>query len=259
MKEKIIAFIATVKERELQLKIVLSQIYDQVDKIHLVLNWYEEIPEWIKNKERIYAYLNPENKNAHDAIWSRLEEIEAIDNVIASAEKYKKPECYYFILDDDLLYPADYVEKLIAAIERHERRAVITVHGTNFSRPVESYCKSRTSYTFSDVLERDIFVDMTGCGTTAFHSSTVKPTLQNFPIPFNRDLYFSILCARQNIKIVSIQRQQGWILPLKTSGETVFDTTAKSKNLQLVKERLLKEALIPLLYPNSSHIDGEEL
>ncbi len=235
MIEKRTALLASVKEREEQLKIVLDAIYDQVDFIHLVLNWYEKIPEWLLDKPKIIPHLNTENKNAHDAIWS-----------------FVPKDGYVLIFDDDLLYPKNYVSKMIEGIERHERRAILTCHGSNIKRPVESYLESRYTYGFSDPLERDIFVDIVGCGVCAFHASTIQPTLQDFLIPFCRDIYFSLLAAKKKVKIVCLRRPQGWILPLKTPGGSVYETTLKSENLQLIKGRLLKDHLMLYLYPRET-------
>jgi hypothetical protein len=237
MKEKIRVLIASVKAREEQLKIVLKRIYDKVDEIDLVLNWYEEVPDWIKDKSKIFAYVNPNNKNAHDEIWNY------------SCENFNG---YIFICDDDLYYPDDYFEKLIDAIERHDRKCVITAHGSNIIRPVKDYFSCRTTYGFSDWMHRDIFVDMAGVGCTAFHSSTIKPTLQDFPILYCRDLWFSILCVKKNIKIVSLQRPAEWIRALQTSGDTVYEISQNNKKLKTLKDRILKEQLLPLLFCDKS-------
>jgi len=233
MAEKITVLIASVKEREEQLKTVLSRIYNNVDEIHLILNFYEKIPKWVTDKSKIVPHLNVQNKNAHDAIWS-----------------FVPKDGYVFILDDDLFYPQDYFDKLIATIEHHERRAVITAHGSNIIRPVEDYFGCRAVYGFSDRIERDLFMHMVGCGCTAFHASTIQPILQDFPIPYCRDLWFSILCAKNKVKIITPQRSQGWILPLKTPGDSVYEVTKRSKNLQQVKNRILKETFLPLLFCN---------
>lgn len=254
MKEKIIAFIASVKEREEQLKIVIESIYDQVDLIHLVLNWYEEVPDWVGDLDgeaKIFCHFNPENKNAHDAIWNYLDAENAVLEVKTGWTLSERlHENYYFIIDDDILYPQNYIDKLIGCIENHERRAVITVHGANILRPIENYLDSRNVYGYSNRLENDIPVDIAGCGTVAFHSSTIKPTLQDFPFPFCRDLWFSILCAKRKVKIYSVARPSDWLTALKTPGDTVYNATRRSENLQFMKDNVLKEILAPLLYCN---------
>jgi hypothetical protein len=239
--EKITVLCASVKVREEQLKHVLKSIYEQVDEIHLVLNWYTEAPQWIKQNAKIKTYLNPENKNAHDAVWFRAIGLEALDQQLKTGR-------YYLIIDDDLLYPPDYVEKMIKAIERHERKAVITAHGANIVRPVKDYFECRSVYGFSDRLERDIFVDMVGVGVCGFHSSTLKPNPQDFPIPYCRDLQFSILAKKNSVPIVCLQRPKEWIRPLQTEGDTVYELTKTHEALKELKNRILKEQLLPLLF-----------
>ena len=238
--EKKIAFIATVKEREQQLKIVIDKIYNQVDLIHLVLNWYDEIPDWIKEKEKIFPHLNPENTNAHDSIWTYVD----AENTVGRIEHTGR---YYFTMDDDLLYPQNYIDKLIAVIEKYERRAVITVHGSIIKRLFKNYFQSRRTHGFSDVLMEDVYVNTAGVGATAFHSSTIKPTLQDFPFPFARDLWFSILCAKHKVPIVTLERPYGWISPLNTPGETVFGVTNSNPLLMKLKNIAVKEKIKPLL------------
>jgi len=242
MKEKVIAFIASVKDREQQLKIVIDSIVGQVDLIHVVLNWYDEVPNWILEKDcKIHAHLNPKNDHAHDSIWNLVD----AENMV---ERINGQSSYYFVFDDDLNYPTDYIEKLIGCIERHDRKAVVTVHGANVAQPVESYYQCRNVYGFSSWLDEDQHVDMAGCGTVAFHSSTIRPTLQDFPIVFMRDLWFSILCKKNNVPIVAIARYKDWITSLETMGETVYEASNNNETLIMLKNRVLKEQFLPLLF-----------
>jgi len=245
MRDKVIAFIATVKEREQQLRMAIDSIIGQVDKIHVVLNWYNEIPDWISEKSKIHAHLNSENEYAHDSIWNLVD----AENMV---EKTNGQSSYYFTLDDDLNYPADYVEKLIICIEKYNRKAVVTVHAANISQPVESYFQCRNVYGFSCWVSEDEQVDQAACGTVAFHSSTIKPTLQDFPIVYMRDLWFSILCKKNNVPIITVSRNMNWITPLATTGDTVYNVSHSNKNLRELKNQVLKEKFLPLLFCNNS-------
>lgn len=248
MSEKRTAFVASVKEREQQLRIAINSISGQVDLIHLVLNWYQEIPEWVKENPKIFPHLNPSNKNAHDSVWTYLN----AENTVISVNKQDQ---YFFIFDDDFIYPADYVEKFIETINRYKKKAVVTAHGANILRPVESYFKCRSVYGYSDRLMGDIYVDMAGCGVTAFHSSTIRPILQNFPVPYCRDLWFSILCAKNKVPIISLTRPADWIKPLATPGESVYEVSQNNASLIHMKDRILKEAFLPLLFCDRDNDD----
>ncbi len=248
MEEKRIAYIASVKEREQQLKIVIEKIITQVDLIHLVLNYYKEIPNWLKDDPKIFCHVNSENKHAHDSVWQYVDAEGVVEQMCGVSS-------YNLIMDDDLDYPKDYVSKMIRAIENSQNRRsmVVTVHGAKFSQPIRDYFKDKITYGFCDMLLDNVNVDLAGVGTVAFHSSTIRPTLQDFPIPFCRDLLFSILCKKNNVSIMAVKRSVNWITPLEILGDTVYEATKRSKNLQFFKNNLLKEVLAPLLYCDMRH------
>lgn len=234
------ALIASVKEREVQLKIVLKRVYDQVDDIHLVLNYYDEVPAWLDDKPKIVCHLNKENRHAHDSIWS-----------------YVPESGYCFVMDDDLMYPQDFCQNLIECLLRHDNKIVATCHGSNIVLPAADYTDAKQTWGFSDRLERDIFNDLCGVGCCAFHASILQPTLQDFPIPFMRDIYFSLLCKKNDVPIVNVQRPSNWINPLQTPGSTVYDETLKNKQLRDLKNRVLKEQLLPALHCNNHDGSGQ--
>ncbi|KKN75717.1 hypothetical protein LCGC14_0378210 [marine sediment metagenome] len=246
VQEKITVLIASVVEREAQLKVVLNRLIDQHDllEIHVVLNWYIGVPEWIKGLAwKVTPHLNPTNKHAHDSIWQLM-----------------PGNGYVIICDDDLMYPLDFFDNLIAAIERHERRVVVTAHGSNIVLPAGDYMDARRTYGFSDRQERDIFNDLCGVGCCAFHIDAFgdkQPSLQNFPIPFMRDLYFSLHCAKNNVPIVNVKRPSSWILPLQTLGSTVYEETLNNASLRALKNRVMKEQLLPALYCKNHDGSGQ--
>lgn len=247
--DKVLAFCASVKQREQQLKVSLKSLYEQnrIDEFHIVLNWYDEVPDWLasfrnQNYPRIHTYLNPTNKNAHDSIWFKISALrEAYLSLDGSS-------FYCFTFDDDLLYPSNYVEKMIEAVDRYNKKAIITVHGSNIQRPVEDYFSCRFTYGFTDPSDRDIYVDMAGVGATAYHSSAFNPHIGNFPIPYCRDLWFAIAAKKAEIPIVTLQRPSRWLLPLQVEGDTVYDMSISNKKLRDLKNRILKEQFLPVLF-----------
>ena len=235
MSEKITVLIASVKQREQQLEIVIDRIAQQHGEykitVHLVLNFYDEIPAWLSQFDFAVPHLNPENTNAHDAIWN-----------------YVPRDGYVFVMDDDIYYPLDFFDKLIDSLERHKRRVVVTAHGSNIITPAIDYMMSRQTWGFTDRLERDIFNSLCGVGVCAFNTDTIKPKLEDFRIPFMRDLYFSKLCLRENVKIVNIQRPEKWLMPLTTPGTSVYDTTVDNVDFRALKNQVFKTEFLPLLH-----------
>jgi len=235
MAEKITILIASVLEREHQLKIVLNRIASQIGyhniDVHVVLNFYDEIPIWAPSYTIFCKFhLNPTNKKAHDAIW-----------------EYVPKDGYVFVMDDDIYYPLDYFDKLIKALRRHEHKAVCTCHGSNIQLPAKDYMESRQTWGFTDSLDRDIFNDLAGVGCCAFHTDTIRPQLSDFPIQFMRDMFFSALCLKKGMKIINIQRDADWLRPMHATGETVYDVTYNNEGLRELKNTVFKDRFLPAL------------
>ena len=238
--EKITVLIASVKEREKSLRIVLDRIYDQVDSIELVLNFYIDVPKWLDDKPKIVAHLNPTNKHAHDSIWSHVPE----DGFVA-------------VCDDDLLYPPDFFYKLISGLRRHDNKVIVSCHGSNLILPASDYTECKQTWGFSDRMERDVYNDLCGVGCCAFHTSTLQPELNSFPLAFMRDIYLSLLCKKNDVPIVNIQRPSNWVNPLQTPGGTVYEETLNNKQLRSLKNRVMKEQLLPALHCNQKNEDNK--
>lgn len=244
--ERITVLIASVLEREEQLKIVVERIAQQYGGhkviIQLVLNFYNEVPEWLSQFDFVVPHLNPNNTNAHDSIW------EFVPN-----------DGYIFIMDDDIFYPLDFFENLILSVERHKRRAVCTCHGSNFLLPAKDYMDSRVTYGFTDKMERDIFVDLCGVGVCAWHTDTFdkQPALADFRIPFMRDLFFSKFCLHRDVKIVNIQRPGNWLQGLETPGLSVWSQTINNSGLRGLKNQVFKYEYLPALYTNQNGFGNE--
>ena len=50
--------------------------------------------------------------------------------------------CYFFLLDDDILVPADYVARIKAAIDLYEGQAAFCVHGTVIAGDAAGYYRT---------------------------------------------------------------------------------------------------------------------
>jgi hypothetical protein len=123
-------------------------------------------------------------------------------------------EGYWFAIDDDILYPPDYIERLIAALERDEHRSVIGVHGTILARPFTdffSYMDSRIVLDFRASLETARRVHMLGTGTVAFHTKTFRPDLRAMPWANMADVFFAVQAKAAGVPLFAIDRPKRWL------------------------------------------------
>jgi GR25 family glycosyltransferase involved in LPS biosynthesis len=194
---KISACIASIPERRNTLEKAINSLIHQVDKIYLFLNNYDNsIAEQIKNISQKIEYIIGDNKcgDAGKFYW---------------ADKL----CGYILTcDDDLVLPEGYVDKIIGGIEQYGRKAIVSLHGRTLKFPMSSYCRDYDNFFgFNLDLEKDMFAHIAGTGCMGWHSTTIKPSMNDFPSPNMADIHVSILAQKNKIPIVVLSHSGGWI------------------------------------------------
>ncbi len=194
--EKIIAGMATICGRLESLKEAISSLLPQVDMLYIRLNGYATVPDCCK----------------HPKIIASVD----IDNSLGDAGKFicLGQTGYLFFCDDDLIYPCDYVKQMIAAIESNDRKAIITIHGRRFNHfPVSSYYhdKSFRVSCLNPQINQE-YLHVPGTGVTAFHSSTISLSMNNFKCSNMADIWLALAAQHQEVPVISIPHNKGWIL-----------------------------------------------
>jgi phenylacetate-CoA ligase len=231
-KNKTIALIVSIPQRAAQLRYVLSRIALQVDEIRILLNGCDTVPDDLRTCRKISQIeTDPSGHLYASAVWKLLQE---------------QDDGYIFILDDDIAYPADYVKKMIARIDHYQRKAAIVVYGMDFTPPFQDCRDHRKVYHFFEPVADDRIVDAGGVGTLAFHTSTLRPHISDFPNPDFRDLWFAILAARQNIPIICTAREKDWLQQIQTEGQSIWMLSAHPEWRQR-KNEVFRTCLLPLL------------
>lgn len=119
-------------------------------------------------------------------------------------------EGYIFTVDDKIIYPKNYAEKHIEAIERYGRKAVVSCHGRLLKPNCSSYYHDpQAFYGVLGTLIQDCFAHELGTGAMAFHADTVKVSLDEFPYINMTDIYFSMKLQRERIPILIRQHFKG--------------------------------------------------
>jgi glycosyltransferase involved in cell wall biosynthesis len=210
-KVPVVANICTYPPRVKSFKVALESIIPQVDEINIYLDKYEEVPEFLKQLPiKANIYTNKDFANLRD------------NGKLIGLSNLKTP-CYYFTIDDDIIYPPDYVHALIKKIELYDRKVVVGVHGVLIPEMPKSYYSSfRMVYTFWKKLEKDSLVNNLGTGTAAFYSDLL-PNLKHSDLEHAGmlDIYFSIYCKKNNIPMVSIERHDDWMSEVKQDSADV--------------------------------------
>lgn len=227
--EKVFGTMATFPARSEVLKKTLPLILQQVDKLFIYLNNYTHIPDFLAH-EKIEAILG----------------IEASGDLRDNGKFYKHHELtgFVFTFDDDIFYPTDYVQRHIVSQEMYGRRVVTGVHGVIYPQAKLGYMDGRTVLHFREKHDYRL-VDSLGTGTTCFHSSLLRPKIEQFKTAGVCDLWFATLCHEAGIPLLSIERPANWLVESDRAeqGPRLYDEARASAEMTL----LFHQHLFPVL------------
>lgn len=197
---------ATVPERRRHCEYVVEAILPQVDRLNVALNGHDDIPGFLRH-EKVNAVL--------------------MDNSLTDAAKFSwsDAEGYHVILDDDIIYAPNFVQEMIAHVERYERRAVIALGGKRFDwKPVGSYYRgwSMNLKIFLG-LTHDTRVHVPITAALAFHSDTIRFTAADLRILGNADISLGLLLNERGIPCYAAAHEGDLVTPQRLRNKpTIF-------------------------------------
>lgn len=177
----------------------------------------------------IYASLASVSTRYHqreNAIKSIATQVTSVvwHNGDAEGDKMKFKDMrdgYFFPCDDDLLYPEDYTEKMIAKLNEYDNKVIVTCMGRILhSQPIEKYYRNASIEKFSclNKVEKDIFVHIGGTGVMAFHTDYFRPDYTEFKNGFMSDIWLALQAQKKKIPILVMAHDANWIIQQETSG-----------------------------------------
>jgi len=198
------ASVASIPARKESLRVVVQRILPQVDRLHVYLNNYPRTPSWLKHAKIDVAHSRDhgDRGDAGKFFWC--------DSVAG----------YHFTLDDDLLYPPDYVATMIEKIEDYGRHAVVTAHGSMLREPFNGYLQSRDVYSFCGRVRTDTPVHIPGTGCLAYHTETLTLYRSDFAVANLADVWFALAAKRQQTPLVVVAHPEQWIVELPRGQQT---------------------------------------
>jgi FkbM family methyltransferase len=192
---KVFASLASIPTREAGLQRVVESLAQQVDELGVYLNGYLRVPSFLG---RLGVEVVESGKRGD----------------VGDAGKFHWAGTrtgYQLVCDDDILYPADYVAKLLEGLERHGPGIVAGFHGSLLKEPVDDYHRSRRLLHFTRALASDTGVHVLGTGVAGYHSSAIRVSPEDFPERNLADIWFALLGQRQQVPFVCLRREEGWL------------------------------------------------
>lgn len=229
------ACLASYPPRNDKLNAVVSSLLPQIDHLYVYLNEYDEVPDFLKHSRITVKLGGPEGNIRDNGKFHFMDEVR---------------DGYVFTVDDDIDYPADYVQKLVQKLEFYDRKAIVGLHGTIYAKPIKSFFKGRTLLHFEEALSTDTIVNQLGTGTVAFHTDFLRPSPDWFKDPGMADVWFAVETKKRNMTHVAIERDAFWLKPLGVEETTLFREYRKNDSVQTAAIRSVtpwKEILRPPL------------
>lgn len=149
---------------------------------------------------------------------------------------------YFLTFDDDIVYPLDYVKKLIEGIEKYKRQAIVGFHGSTFKRfPVVNFQKDRVLHQYFTNVGVDVKCNILGSGVMGFYVGTIKDAGFEFSMLGEggniTDDVFSHFARSKEIDMIVLKHAAGWI---KVMPDTQDDESTWKKDMIAGFERHLK-------------------
>jgi len=206
MENQIFAGMATMPSRLESLEETINSIINQVDKLYVYLNEFSHKP----------GFLN------HPKIFSIHSE-----NAFGDLGDAGKFYCaglndgYFFTIDDDIIYPVDYVGKTIESIEKNDRKYIITYHGRKYlHKPVKSfYNDADIKISYCKSYNRNIQIDIPGTGVMAYHTDTFKCSIEDFKTVNMADVWVGKKAKEEKVNILCMSHNARWIRPSRKTNK----------------------------------------
>ena len=209
----------------------IKSIYNQCDVINVALNDnHNNIPQFLYDT-KINLFLT--------------------DNSLGDAFKFfGLTSCdrgYFLTIDDDLIYPSNYVEYMVDKCKEYNNTKVVTLHGRNFSKfPIGSYYRSATErYSCLGTVKNDVKVQFGGTGVMCFHTDLMRIPLEYFQQPNMADVWVGKYCIENNIEIICAKHTKGYI-NYTYQVETIYDTHSRSDRTQTLVANSIYDKTIKL-------------
>ena len=212
--------LATYPGRLENLPVMLESVAPQFDEVYVVLNQFTKRQQLALPKLANVHYEIPKNDLKDTGkFWRKPREGE-----------------YVFLMDDDLTFPPDYAETMIAFHKRMpSSRVVVGLHGVIYSDLFEGAPASRFVAKFDKALDKPILVNQLGTGCLMLPSELMPAfdfmqTSQRFV-----DVRFARYCHENDIGMVCVPRRAGWIVDQEPE-ESIFETYTRERHGEQLPE-----------------------
>jgi FkbM family methyltransferase len=207
----VVAGMATVGGNEDALRGAVVSLLPQVDRLYVWVNRADRVPEFLSEYPKVVSFLDRDGIRYGDAgkFWGLQNEHDLV----------------YLACDDDILYPADFVARMIEHLADIKGMGAVGVHGALLLQPGRGYYVdgSRSVFHFSQALARRRRVNVVATQACAFHDAYVRPAMDTFEHPNMADIWFARYLQRASLPAYVVPRPLGWLRSLEVTRPSIYE------------------------------------
>lgn len=224
------ASIASHWVREASLHSAVYSLAPQVDRLNVYLNGYDSIPTFL-----LAPYITVVRSDDPHA----LGDIGDIGKFFWCNNLTTE---FHITADDDIIYPPDYVDRLLAFRRSMRPPVVVGVHGIRLKpdslRPSNGahgrgYYASREVWMATEDVKSPVSAHIIGTGTMLYKVSEIGPIVlaDTFLKPNMADVWFGILAQKIRIPIVVMPHNAGWLVEVPgTFEDSIYKKSTKRRH-----------------------------
>jgi hypothetical protein len=189
---------ATMPTRAASLPCALHSILGQVDSLYLYLDGIDEVPAAARDDPRVVPVFSKDVPGL------------GCDGKFIALVRESEP--FLFVgVDDDLVYPPDYVARLAAERAAVACPCIVGVHGVRLQQPLQSYLRDRIVFHFAKACAVREPVHVLGTGTLLFDTHDIRFDPRDWSPPNVTDLQVGLEAAQRSLPLYSIAREAGYL------------------------------------------------
>jgi len=241
--------LASIPSREKSLELTVNSLLPQADQVCVYLNDYEGVPDFL-NRPKIVVERSQNHGDIGDAgkfWWS------------------DKVSGYYFSCDDDIVYPANYVQFLLEKINAYDKKAVVGFHGVYLvQQNFQDYYKSRIVFHNQAHNPYNLFVHILGTGALCFYTENFPITPKAFKTKNMADIWFGRFGQKLKFPFICVDHPEKFLkLTDINNKDTIWYQSEVSKgdssmNTGDIQTKTVLESMPWKLYPLSDKANGSK-
>jgi hypothetical protein len=214
-----VAVMATYPARRNELPIAVESIVRQVDRLFVVLNEFTFVPDWLRSYDNVSPLVPDRDLKDEGKFACEIH-----------------PASYVVLLDDDLIYPPDYVSVLRGAHDKYQDLdAIVGLHGVIYPEFWDGTHRSRLVYTFRLGRDSDALVNQLGTGTVLLRGRQLPPLSYMADSAGFVDVRFAHYAWENGRPLVCVQRDGEWLRQIHVD-ESLFASVTQKWNPEVLRE-----------------------